>query len=87
MSIEQLIRNLNNVRRDLKELEYEEEYLRDQLLTIMDNEGVNTLRTPTHQATRRFQVRDMVLKKNVPRSVWDRYSTPIEYEVVTIKPR
>ena len=87
MSVEQLIKDLNNVRRDLRELEYEEEYLREQLVMIMDDEGVSTIRTPTHQATRRFQVRDMVLKKNVPRSVWNRYSTPVEYEVVTIKPR
>lgn len=87
MSVDKLISDLANIRRQLRELEYEEEYLREVLFDVMNEENVNTIRTRTHQATRRFQSRMMMHKKDVPRAVWNRYSALTEYEVLTIKPR
>jgi hypothetical protein len=87
MSANHLIRDLINVRRELRELEYREQYVRNKLLTLMDRSDVNILSTPRYQATRRFQTKEFMERKNVPRNIWNRYAKRTEFEVLTVKPR
>lgn len=85
-NMDQLLESYFLVKRDLRELEYQEGYLKDQISGYMDDNGTNKIRTPTFEVNRSFVNRQVMKKSNVPDDVWDAYASNVFYPTLRLKP-
>jgi hypothetical protein len=87
MNVDQLLESYFLLKRDLRELEYQHDYLKDQLHGILDLNRTEVLRTPRFELRRSWRDKETIAKGNVPAPVWDQFSTVTNFPVLTLKPR
>lgn len=86
MSVEETLEAYFLVKRKMRELKYEEDFLKDRIHTLMNESGTNELVTPRFKAQRRLQIRENISRTSVPPDVWDRYAMPSSFTVLHITP-
>ena len=70
-----LINNWYDVKNQIKLLERKSKLYRTKIEKIMDHKGTNTLYSDRLRVTRRTIHTPHLIKKNVPKNIWDRYSS------------
>ena len=85
-TVDNLLEALSLIRREIRELEHKENYVKTRIFQMMDDNDANQIYTPSYMATRTFQRRETMSKKNTPRAIWDQYSTVSEYPQLNIRP-
>ena len=86
MSVEDLMEDLFQVKRILREMKYREEFLKERLNLEMDLRQTNMIRTDYFQVKRRTQTREFIHKNDVPEEVWQQLATPTTFWVMNVKP-
>lgn len=87
MSIEETLEALFLVKREIKELKYQEQYLKELIIGIMDDKDVDNISLPRYSAVRSVRYRESILKKNVPEDIWNVYAERTPFYVLNVKPQ
>jgi regulator of replication initiation timing len=85
MSYNELLKEYSRIKTELSRLQHEEGHIKDEIHSIVDNNNINKLRGNRLEITRSHRSRDAMIKKNIPRNIWEQYGTVIEYDTLTIR--
>lgn len=83
--IEKSLKNWYDIKQMILILEKKCEKAKKYIEYIMDTQDVNTLNLGPYQAKRRHDKRRMLYKKNVPKEIYNKYATDIEFTAYYIK--
>ncbi len=82
-----LLESYFNVKRDLKELEYQENYLKQKIHTMLDNHQTDIMESPQYKITRTWRQRESIERAHVPANIWNEYKNVSEFPVLHLKPQ
>jgi hypothetical protein len=74
-----------SIRKQIKELEEKEKFLKYKIHQIMNQRETNTLRSEYFFCERQVRQRTDVKKQTIPEEIWDQYSQTYEYPVLLLK--
>jgi septation ring formation regulator EzrA len=74
-----------DIRQQIKQLEKEEEIIRDKIKNVMISKKLSQLRGKNYRVVYREMSRDTLSKKDCPPEVWSKYSRKITYPMVKIE--
>ena len=77
---------LHLVRRRLKELKYQEDWLMTRIYELMDEDNTNVIETPFFKASRNIQTRTTLPKSVVPEDFWEENAVSTPFWVLRITP-
>ena len=86
MQAEDLLEALFLIKRELRELEYKEKYVKDEIHALLDAQGTDRLRTDRFEVVRSNRARETMSKGNTPRAVWNEFHILTEYQALNLKP-
>lgn len=79
-----LLNEFHLVKQNLKSLNEREKILKKKIHLLFNHQQTNFLETDSLICTRTVQERKMMIKKNIPVSVWKQYATDIEYPMIKL---
>lgn len=83
---EELIAQLYHTREQIRELEHEERYLRNQIHLMMNQLGTNVMSGPSFTAQRFIRSRESIKRSEVDPVVWDELSKQIQFPMLIVEP-
>jgi len=83
--LEDLLREWSKVKRQISELEGREKSIKQLVVDIMKEEGVDSLYTDNYGVVKRIQKRLSVSQRDLPDDIWNRYAKTSEFPVFYLK--
>jgi predicted phage-related endonuclease len=83
--LDDLLREWSKVKRQISELEGREKSIKELIVDIMKEEGVDSLYTDNYGVVKRIQKRLSVSQKDLPDDIWKRYAKSTEFPVFYLK--
>lgn len=81
-----LLEALSLIRREIRELEHQENYVKERIYFLMDQNRTNHLHTQNFDATRTFKTREILRRTDVPDNIWEAYATQTTFPQLSIRP-
>lgn len=84
-SIEDIVDNLKRIRDEKAALEKKEKTYKTKLTKYMKKRGLRNISGHEYCLSLNSVSREIVTKKNLPRDIWNRYSSTIHYDNITLR--
>ncbi len=84
--LDEIFTAYSSIRRKIRELEVQQDYLKDVLHELLDDTQSNVLNTPNFNLLRTFVERDVIRRQNLPANVWEAYKETITYPSLHLRP-
>lgn len=87
MNDNQLLESYFLLKRELRELEYQHNYVKEHITELLDRRDTDYIQTPNYEIVRSWRKRENFDRNKIPIDIWNRYKTTVEYTVLNLKPR
>jgi hypothetical protein len=74
------------IKRQIRELQHEHDYIKQHLLNKLDGLGVDGLESVQYTLQRTYVQRESLPRNAVPAQIWEQYKSISEFPVLHIKP-
>lgn len=82
----QLMEDYIQVKNVMKQLKYQQEFIKNRLHEILDDENTEQIRTPYFELKRTLRYREVIKRDQVPNDIWAMYMENVPFRVLNVKP-